>query len=190
MATTKKDTKKKTTTPAKAVKPAAKPAAKAAPKAKDVVKAEKPAVAKVAKVSKPKIKKETKGAPLSHGVGRRKTAVARVWLRPGSGNIVVNEQAYKEYFDTDVARIDAYKPFAAIEKAASSYDVEVDVRGGGSKAQAGATRLGIARALVEINEGFRSELREHGLLTVDARRKERKKYGQRGARRKFQFVKR
>lgn len=127
--------------------------------------------------------------PVAHGVGRRKASIARVWLRRGSGKIQVNGKDYADYFDVEVARLDASSPVRSVP-AASHYDVEVNVVGGGSIAQAGAVKLGIARALLETDEQLRASLREHKLLTVDSRVKERKKYGQKAARRKFQFVKR
>lgn len=129
------------------------------------------------------------GAPLAHGVGRRKTAVARVWLRRGKGSLLVNEKNYNTYFDTETTRKSAFLPFMVYPQAAK-YDVEANVIGGGMSAQADAVKLGIARALLETNPDLRSLLRTHGLLSVDARVKERKKYGQKAARRKFQFVKR
>ncbi len=125
-----------------------------------------------------------------HGVGRRKRAVARVWLKKaGKGNIVVNGKDHKQYFDTDVTKSIVETPLkaASLEK---NFDVKINVGGGGLKGQAEAIRLGIARALLESDESLRPLLRKNDLLTVDARNKERKKYGQRGARRKFQFVKR
>ncbi|MBA3954520.1 30S ribosomal protein S9 [Candidatus Dependentiae bacterium] len=128
-------------------------------------------------------------APLAHGVGRRKSAVARVWLKRGKGNLIVNKKDYTVYFDTEVTRIAAALPFHAYPQA-STYDIEVNVCGGGLCAQADATKLGIARALLEMNEAIRPILKQHGLLSVDSRVKERKKYGQKAARRKFQFVKR
>lgn len=136
----------------------------------------------------PKAKKPT-SAPLSHGVGRRKAAVARVWLRKGSGKVVVNGKTHSMYFDTDLTRLEALKPFLMIPNV-SHYDAYTNVEGGGLHAQAGATKLAIARALVAADETLRLVLRQHGFLTVDSRVKERKKYGQRAARRKFQFVKR
>lgn len=136
----------------------------------------------------PKAKKPT-SAPLSHGVGRRKSAVARVWLRKGSGKVIVNGQNHSTYFDTDLTRLEALKPLLMIPNVAH-YDAFANVDGGGLHAQAGATKLGIARALVAFDEALRVPLRAHGFLTVDARVKERKKYGQRAARAKFQFVKR
>lgn len=128
------------------------------------------------------------GAPLAHGVGRRKSSVARVWLRRGTGKILVNDREYTSYFTTDIARLDAAKPFKALKT--TSYDVHADVSGGGINGQAGAVRLGISRALLSLDEAIRTTLRAQGLLTVDSRVKERKKYGQKAARRKFQFVKR
>jgi len=134
--------------------------------------------------------KMTKGAPLSHGVGRRKSAVARVWLRKGNGKIVVNGKTYSEYFDTEVTRLMAVKPILLSQSATAYYDVEAFVQGGGRSGQAGAVQLGIARAMVAVDEGLRIMMREHHLLTVDSRLKERKKYGKKAARRSFQFVKR
>lgn len=128
-------------------------------------------------------------APVAHGVGRRKSCVARVWLRHGTGAIRVNGKESAVYFDTDFNKQIAAKPFKVCPVSAQ-YDVDVNIQGGGLSAQADAIALGIARALVERDENLRPVLRQHGLLTVDSRVKERKKYGQRGARRKFQFVKR
>lgn len=127
--------------------------------------------------------------PLAHGVGRRKCAIARVWLRRGSGSMIVNGKKHTDYFTTEMTRLDAAMPLKVVP-AASKYDIEVNVIGGGVCAQAGAVKLGIARALVASEEDTRSLLRKFDLLTVDARKKERKKYGQKAARRKFQFVKR
>lgn len=127
--------------------------------------------------------------PVAHAVGRRKAAIARVWLRHGTGGITVNGLPHIEYFDTEVARGTVLLPFAAVP-AASGFAVDVRVHGGGKMAQADAVKLGIARALVEIDEAHRVSLRDNELLTVDSRVKERKKYGQKAARRKFQFVKR
>ena len=140
------------------------------------------------KAEKAPLKKATK-APLAHAVGRRKKAVARVWLRSGKGKIVVNGKPHTDYFNTEESCLEASKPFAAVPSKAV-YDVSANVGGGGLQAQADAVQLAISRALLLLDESIRSTLREHGLLTVDARNKERKKYGQRGARRKFQFVKR
>lgn len=127
--------------------------------------------------------------PLAHGVGRRKSSVARIWLRPGKGNVVVNGIDFKEYFNTEVARLRVEAPFKVLP-IALAYDFEVNVGGGGIYSQADAIKLGIARALLANDETFRPVLRQHDLLTVDSRVKERKKYGQKAARRKFQFVKR
>jgi len=133
--------------------------------------------------------KTEKRAPVARGTGRRKRAVARIWLRPGKGTVTVNGKVLGDYFDTAITRLDAVTPLR-ITDMASMYDIDANVLGGGRVAQAGAVRLGIARALVQANEALKPTLRGNGLLTVDARNKERKKYGQRGARRKFQFVKR
>ncbi len=124
-----------------------------------------------------------------HGVGRRKKAVARVWVKPGTGNVVVNGEKYAEYFDTDFNRHKVVLPLKVLglEK---NFDITVNVNGGGLAGQADAVKLGISRALLLGNETVRPTLRQNGLLTVDDRIKERKKYGQKGARRKFQFVKR
>ncbi len=134
-------------------------------------------------------KKESANAPLGHGVGRRKAAIARIWLKRGKGKLVVNDKDYVKYFDTEVMRLSARTPFEVYPDTAK-YDFYANVKGGGLSAQADAVKLGIARALLVTNEELRPLLRKHGLLTVDSRVKERKKYGQRGARRKFQFVKR
>jgi small subunit ribosomal protein S9 len=128
-------------------------------------------------------------APLGHGVGRRKKSVARVWLRRGTGTLTVNDRPYDRYFDTEIAQYRARTPFDVYPHT-SKYDIEVNVNGGGVIAQADAVKLGIARALLEINPDIRSILRDAGLLTVDSRVKERKKYGQRAARARFQFTKR
>lgn len=141
---------------------------------------------KAAKTSAPR---EKRLAPLANGVGRRKSSIARVLIRRGKGNITVNGKPFIEYFDTDVARQAAQLPFAVLPISAN-YDADANVIGGGMTAQADAVKLGIARAFAAYDETARPLLREHKLLTVDARRKERKKYGQKAARRKFQFVKR
>lgn len=133
-------------------------------------------------------KSQTKGQIVSNAVGRRKRAVARVFIRRGKGDLMINGKDYKTYFDIDFTRDIAYFPFNAMN--ITNYDAEVNVYGGGIHSQADAIRLGIARALVAHNPDNRQEMRKWRLLTVDSRVKERKKYGQRGARRKFQFVKR
>jgi len=128
-------------------------------------------------------------APLCAGVGRRKGAVARVWLRPGAGAIRVNGLKMEEYFDTNVTRHAVGIPFTVCP-VASGYDVQANVCGGGKSGQADAVKLAISRALIQNDSTLRPVLKKESLLHVDARVKERKKYGQRGARRKFQFVKR
>lgn len=131
-----------------------------------------------------------KNAPLAHGVGRRKAAVARVWVTRGKGAVAVNGKEVVNYFAVDVARTAAVSPLVLMPAVAKQYNVDVTICGGGVCAQADAMKLGIARALVELHDDARSLLRSHNLLTVDSRVKERKKYGQKAARRKFQFVKR
>ncbi|HVW98827.1 MAG TPA: 30S ribosomal protein S9 [Candidatus Babeliaceae bacterium] len=129
-------------------------------------------------------------APLAHAVGRRKSSVARVWLRRGNGTVTINGKAYNNYFDTEINKLSAIAPFRVLPGAAQRYAVEVNVCGGGVCSQAGAVKLGISRALIKADADLRAALKQEGLLTVDPRVKERKKYGQKGARRKFQFVKR
>jgi small subunit ribosomal protein S9 len=122
-------------------------------------------------------------------IGRRKTSVARVYVKPGKGQIVVNERELKEYFPSEILQT-TVKQALTISKAEGNYDVTVNVEGGGSKGQAEAIRLGIARALVNINTENRPALKKEGLLTRDSRMVERKKPGRRKARRRFQFSKR
>ena len=124
-----------------------------------------------------------------HKIGRRKTSVARVYVRPGSGVITINKKDSKEYFGTDVLVYKVNQPFLLTETV-GQYDVTVNVFGGGITGQAEAIRLGVSRAMCEINEEFRLLLKPHGLLTRDARMVERKKPGQKKARKKFQFSKR
>jgi small subunit ribosomal protein S9 len=123
------------------------------------------------------------------GTGRRKTSTARVFLRPGKGNITVNGRPFEEYFVSEAARTFVRQPLLASETA-DRFDVLILAQGGGISGQAGAARLGIARALVEFNSELRSKLKQLGFLTRDARAHERKKYGQKGARKRFQFSKR
>ncbi|MBI1842044.1 MAG: 30S ribosomal protein S9 [Verrucomicrobia bacterium] len=123
------------------------------------------------------------------GTGRRKTAVARVRLAPGAGKITINGRKLENYFFTDSQRILAQQALAVTETA-SKFDVRVNVAGGGPNGQAGAVRHGIARALLQVDAAFRPALKSHGFLTRDPRMKERKKYGQPGARKRFQFSKR
>jgi small subunit ribosomal protein S9 len=124
-----------------------------------------------------------------YGTGRRKTSTARVFLRPGTGQIVVNRQPVEHHFPTQVLQLVIRNPLVLTETA-DKFDVLATTAGGGVAGQAGALRLGIARALVQYNEELRSKLRQEGFLTRDARAKERKKYGLAGARKRFQFSKR
>lgn len=124
-----------------------------------------------------------------YGTGRRKTASARVYLRPGSGRIQVNRKELSDYFSSEVLRTLVRHPLALTETA-DRFDVVVRVRGGGPSGQAGALRHGISRALVAYNPELRSKLKDAGFLTRDPREVERKKYGRPGARRRFQFSKR
>jgi small subunit ribosomal protein S9 len=123
------------------------------------------------------------------GTGRRKTSVARVFLRPGKGEIKVNNRTFENYFPTESARAMVKQPLAATETM-EKFDLLILADGGGVAGQAGAARLGISRALVEFNVELRSRLKKLGLLTRDPRQHERKKYGQKGARKRFQFSKR
>ena len=123
------------------------------------------------------------------GTGRRKTSVARVFLRPGKGEIKVNNRAFENYFPTESTRAAVRQPLAATETM-DKFDVVILADGGGVAGQAGAARLGVARALVEFNAELRSRLKKLGFLTRDPRAHERKKYGQKGARKRFQFSKR
>ena len=124
-----------------------------------------------------------------YGTGRRKSAIARVFLRPGSGEVKVNGKPFETYFVTEQQRVSAKRPLALTETTAT-FDVITRVTGGGVNAQADAVKMGIARALVEFNPELRKLLKAEGLMTRDARQKERKKYGQKGARKRFQFSKR
>jgi len=124
-----------------------------------------------------------------YGTGRRKSAIARVFLRPGTGEWKVNGKAFDTYFVTEQQRASAKRTLLVADMAAS-FDVLVTVRSGGVAAQADAVKMGVARALLEFNPELRKTLKPEGLLTRDARVKERKKYGQKGARARFQFSKR
>ncbi len=124
-----------------------------------------------------------------YGTGRRKSAIARVFLRPGNGEFTVNGKAHDVYFVTEQQRI-AAKRSLELTELTGSFNVLTTVRGGGVSAQADAVKMGIARALLEFNIELRKTLKADGLLTRDARIKERKKYGQKGARKRFQFSKR
>jgi small subunit ribosomal protein S9 len=124
-----------------------------------------------------------------YATGRRKTSSARVFLRPGTGTITVNHREFNAFFPTESLRTQIKQPLVLTETA-EKFDVLATVLGGGTSGQAGAVRLGIARALVEYNTELRKRLKKAGLLTRDARIKERKKYGMAGARKRFQFSKR
>ena len=124
-----------------------------------------------------------------YGTGRRKTSTARVFLRPGTGTITVNHREFADFFPTEVLRMEIREPLKLTETA-EKFDILATVAGGGIAGQAGAVRLGIARALCHYNLELRPALKKEGLLTRDARAKERKKYGLAGARKRFQFSKR
>lgn len=124
-----------------------------------------------------------------YGTGRRKTSTARVYLRPGTGKIVVNKRDFDSYFPNEALRMIIRQPLRLTETA-EQFDILVNVDGGGNAGQAGAVRHGITRALMEYNADLRSALKKAGLITRDPRQKERKKYGQKGARARFQFSKR
>ncbi len=121
--------------------------------------------------------------------GRRKEAAARVVMKPGSGTFTVNKRSLEDYFPRETLRMIIQQPFEVCELV-GKYDISVLVNGGGTSAQAGAVRHGISRALVELDENLKSKLKKAGFMTRDPRMKERKKYGQKGARRRFQFSKR
>jgi small subunit ribosomal protein S9 len=132
-------------------------------------------------------KKES--APVYYGTGRRKSSIARVYITPGTGKIVVNGKDAKEYFPYDTNLVVINEPFVTTNNV-GKYDVKAVVTGGGFNGQTGAIRLGITRALLQVTAEFRPTLKVAGLITVDARRKERKKYGLKAARRAPQFSKR
>ena len=124
-----------------------------------------------------------------YGTGRRKTSTARIYLRPGTGNVIVNRKAFEAYFPNETLRMIIRQPLNLTETV-NKFDVVVNVAGGGPAGQAGAIRHGITRALIEYNNELRPTLKQAGLVTRDPRIKERKKYGQKGARKRFQFSKR
>ena len=124
-----------------------------------------------------------------YGTGRRKRAVARVFLRPGSGDFKVNGRAFEQYFVTEAQRSSAKEPLVSTESSAT-FNVIASVAGGGVNGQADAVKLGIARALMLFNVELRKKLKAEGMVSRDSRSKERKKYGQKGARKRFQFSKR
>jgi len=121
--------------------------------------------------------------------GRRKTAIARVYMSPGEGKLLLNRRPLEEYVPSEALRVELQQPLVATETA-GKFDILILLRGGGLHGQVGAARLGIARALLAFNPELRSQLRKGGFLTRDSRIKERKKYGQKGARKRFQFSKR
>ena len=124
-----------------------------------------------------------------YGTGRRKTSTARVYLRPGTGEIKVNRKTFDDYFPNQALRMVIRQPLTLTDTA-GKFDIVVNVAGGGPAGQAGAVRHGITRALMEFNADLRPALKDAGLVTRDPRAKERKKYGQKGARKRFQFSKR
>ena len=130
-----------------------------------------------------------KTAERYHGTGRRKKSIARVYLTPGKGNITINKRDIDDYFGLETLKVIVRQPLAATDTV-DKFDILVNVKGGGYTGQAGAIRHGIARALVKTNEEFKNVLRIEGLLTRDPRVKERKKYGRKRARKRFQFSKR
>lgn len=133
--------------------------------------------------------KKTTASSNTHGIGRRKSSVARVWLTKGDGSISINGKSFDEYFHTAETKEMVTLPFRVLAMN-KDFSVDVNVYGGGIVSQAGAVKLGLSRALVNFDEKFKAMLKKHKLLSVDSRVKERKKYGQKAARRKFQFVKR
>ncbi len=124
-----------------------------------------------------------------YATGRRKNSIARVWMMPGSGKVTINDKSMDQYFGRDVLKMIIRQPFE-VTGTVDKFDVLVSVLGGGNSGQAGAIRHGISKALLEVDAESRVKLRKEGLLTRDPRAKERKKYGQKGARARFQFSKR
>ena len=121
--------------------------------------------------------------------GRRKTAIARTWVKPGNGDVTINDRPIDDYFKLESAKTEMLQPFV-VTNTSGKYDVRVRVLGGGVNGQSGAIRLGITKALIQIDPDFRQPLKRAGFVKRDPRAKERKKYGQRGARARFQFSKR
>ncbi|MEN8692797.1 MAG: 30S ribosomal protein S9 [Desulfobacterales bacterium] len=124
-----------------------------------------------------------------YATGRRKTAIARTWVKPGNGDVTINDRPIDDYFKLESAKTEMLQPFV-ITNTSGKYDVRVRVLGGGVNGQSGAIRLGITKALIQIDPDFRQPLKRAGFVKRDPRAKERKKYGQRGARARFQFSKR
>ena len=124
-----------------------------------------------------------------YGTGKRKSSVARVYLRPGKGQVIINKRALEDYFPSDTLKMVIKQPLQLTETS-DKFDIFANIRGGGMTGQAWAMRLGISRALCEFNQELRGRLKKGGFLTRDSRIKERKKYGQPGARKRFQYSKR
>jgi small subunit ribosomal protein S9 len=124
-----------------------------------------------------------------YATGRRKTSTARVWMKPGQGKIEVNDEDLNAYFKLETAKMMIFQPLE-LTGTLGQFDIAVNVRGGGMKGQAGAIRHGITRGLLAVKDEFRDTLKKAGLITRDPRKKERKKYGQKGARKRFQYSKR
>ncbi len=124
-----------------------------------------------------------------YATGKRKSSIARVWMKPGEGKITVNDNQLETYFPLDTARVMIFQPLE-LTGTLGQFDISVNVQGGGIKGQAGAIRHGITRALLTVKDEFREMLKKAGLITRDPRVKERKKYGQKGARKRFQYSKR
>jgi small subunit ribosomal protein S9 len=124
-----------------------------------------------------------------YATGKRKSSIARIWMRPGNGKITVNDRELDNYFPVETAKVMVFQPFE-LTGTLGQFDLAINVRGGGIKGQAGAVRHGITRALLTVKDEFRDVLKKAGLITRDSRIKERKKYGQKGARKRFQFSKR
>ena len=134
-------------------------------------------------------KHETLSGAEIHTTGKRKSAVARIWMKPGTGNILVNRRPIEEYFGRETLKMIIHQPLE-LTGTEGRYDLIVNVKGGGMSGQAGAVKHGIAKALVQVDAAFRAILKKAAFLTRDARIKERKKYGQRGARARYQYSKR
>ncbi len=124
-----------------------------------------------------------------YGTGKRKSSIARVWLRPGTGKIIINKKSIDDYFGRETSKMVVKQPLEITENA-DKYDIFVTVRGGGDSGQAGAIKHGITKALLEVDVAMRGTLKKAGYITRDSRAKERKKYGKAAARRSFQFSKR
>ena len=124
-----------------------------------------------------------------YATGRRKTSIARIWMKPGQGKIQVNDQDLNTYFKLETAKMMIFQPLE-LTGTLGQFDISASVQGGGIKGQAGAIRHGITRGLLSVKDEFRESLKKAGLITRDPRKKERKKYGQKGARKRFQYSKR